>query len=189
MENEMLMVRNAKKDLRYFDLLYRKYFPKINNFVYHRVQDDGIKNEIVSNVFFNAMKKISHFRYFESRKSSFSSWLYRIAVNEVNQYYRDRKKEKKMSEILRWNDLPTDSDDDRDEEFKLIDEALKKFPQEQQNLIVLRFYEKLRYREIAEIMKKKEVTVKVQIHRILKKLKSNLEGDPRWSNLKKDYLI
>jgi len=184
-----MIVKNAKKDLRYFDLLYRKYFPKINDFVYHRVQDEAIKNEIVSNVFFKAMKKLSYFRYFESKKSSFSSWLYRIAVNEINQYYRERKREQKMNEKLLWNDVDSDSNENWDEEFKLIDEKLKEFPEEQQNLIILRFYEKLRYKEIAEIYKKKEVTVKVQIHRILKKLKSNLEGDPRWSNLKKDYLI
>jgi hypothetical protein len=39
LESEPKRILRAKKDLSEFDSLYREYFPKINNFVYHRVED------------------------------------------------------------------------------------------------------------------------------------------------------
>lgn len=98
------MIR-AKKDLKEFDYLYRKYFPKINNFVFHRVNNESDRHEIVSNVFFKAMKKISLFHYLDSCKCSFSSWLYRITVNEINQFYRDQKRSRKIIDTYVFNQV------------------------------------------------------------------------------------
>jgi len=44
-------IKKAKQDRESFEFLYSKYFPKINNFVFHRVKDKCIKEEIVSNTF------------------------------------------------------------------------------------------------------------------------------------------
>ena len=103
MDKEREKVIRAKSDLKEFDYLYRKYFPKINNFVFHRVNYESDRHEIVSNVFYRAMKKLNMFRYFDSRKSSFSAWLYRIAVNEINQFYRNQKRSEKIVQMYEFN--------------------------------------------------------------------------------------
>ena len=143
----------------------------MNNFVFHRVNDEAVRNEVVSNVFFKAMKRLSLFRFLDSRKCSFSSWLYRIAVNEVNQFYRNMKRENKIRESVKWN---TVDGEEIQFNYEVIKRKIAGFKTDEQNLIALRFFEKLSYREIAEIYSKKEGAIKVQMHRLLKKLRMNI---------------
>jgi len=169
LESEKKRILRAKKDLKDFDFLYRKYFPKINNFVFHRVESEAIRNDVVSNVFYKAMNKLSFFRFIDSRKCSFSAWLYRIAVNEVNQYYRNLKRENRMIEMSLANPQ-TNSELN----YELVREKMKLLSSEDQNLIALKYFEKLKNAEIAEIYQKKEGAIKVQIHRTMNKLRSIL---------------
>jgi len=53
---------------------------------------------------------------------------------------------------------------------------MQKLSDKDQTIIVLRFFEKLKHQEIAEILQKKEGTVKVRLHRALNRLRENLEG-------------
>ena len=174
MDTERNSIIRAKKDLQEFDYLYRKYYPIMNNFVFHRVNDEAVRNEIVSNVFFKAMKRLALFRFLDSRKCSFSSWLYRIAVNEVNQFYRNVKREDRIREMVKWN---TVDGDEIQFNYEVIQRKIAVFKTDEQNLITLRFFEKLSYREIADICNKKEGAIKVQMHRLLKKLRCDVEKE------------
>jgi RNA polymerase sigma-70 factor (ECF subfamily) len=174
LDTEKNRIIKAKKDLQEFDYLYRKYYPIMNNFIFHRVNDEAVRNEIVSNVFFKAMKRLSLFRFLDSRKCSFSSWLYRIAVNEVNQFYRNVKRENKIRDSVKWN---TVDGDDIQFNYEIVQRKIAAFKIDEQNLITLRFFEKLSYKEIAEIYNKKEGTIKVQMHRLLRKLRMNIEKE------------
>ena len=175
MDSERRIIARAKKDIREFDFLYRKYFPKINSFVYHRViEDDQIKNEIISNVFFKAMNKLHLYRFLDSKKCSFSSWLYRIAVNEINQFYRNRKRNAKINQEYLINQVPVAKSYP---DFEIVRKKMKILTTEEQNLVTLRFFEKMKYREIAEILKKNENAVKVRMHRIINKLRDALQEE------------
>lgn len=174
METERERIIKAKKDISEFDYLYSKYFPRINNYIFHRVKDEAVSNEIVSNVFFKAMKKLSYFRFFQSRKSSFSSWLYRIAMNEINQYFRDRKRETVIQKKVNWNYV---KGKEIELDYEHLQAQLQKLNSNDQNLITLRFFEKLSYNEIAEILQEKEGTIKVRMHRLLKKIRSKIEKE------------
>lgn len=174
METERERIIKAKKDISEFDYLYSKYFPRINNYIFHRVKDEAVSNEIVSNVFFKAMKKLSYFRFFQSRKSSFSSWLYRIAMNEINQYFRDRKRETVIQKKVNWNYV---KGKEIELDYEHLQAQLQKLNSNDQNLITLRFFEKLGYNEIAEVLQEKEGTIKVRMHRLLKKIRSKIEKE------------
>ncbi len=172
LESEKRRILRAKKDLKDFDFLYRKYFPKINNFVFHRVENEAIRNDIVSNVFYKAMKKLTFFRFINSKKCSFSSWLFRIAVNEINQYYRNLKRENKIMEMSLANPQTNSKLD-----YELVKEKMKNLSFDEQNLIAFKYFEKMKNAEIAEIYNKKEGAIKVQIHRTINKLRSILEKE------------
>lgn len=174
MDQEREKVIRAKTDLKEFDYLYRKYFPKINNFVFHRVNNESDRQEIVSNVFFKAMKKLSLFRYLDSKNSSFSAWLYRIAVNEINQFYRNQKRGERIMEMHEFNHV---EGSDMGISFELVQSKLQMFKQEDQNLIALKYYEKLSYKELGEIYKKSEGAMKVKTHRLLSRLRESLEKE------------
>ena len=174
MDREREMILKAKKDINQFDYLYSKYYPKINRFIFHRVKEESVRNEIVSNVFFKAMKRLTIFRFYDSRNCGFSSWLYRIALNELSQYFYERKREKKIHDNFEWN-LPKGKSIEID--FSIVEKFLIELEPNEQNLISLRFYEKLNYAEIGEILRKKEGAVKVQMHRLLKKLRKRIEKE------------
>jgi RNA polymerase sigma-70 factor, ECF subfamily len=174
LDSEREIIKRAKKNIGDFDMLYEMYFPKINNFVYHRVYDDAVKNEIVSNVFFKAMKKLNLFRFLDSKKCTFSSWLYRIAVNEINQYFRDRKRDRTLVDKF-INKQPDKGDPVID--FKIVKQKMTVLSTEEQNLIALKYFEKLKHKEISEIYKISESNVKVRLHRAMKKLRYELKDE------------
>jgi RNA polymerase sigma-70 factor (ECF subfamily) len=172
---ERELVKKAKKDIQAFDELYRIYYPKINNFVFHRTYNEDVRNEIVSNVFYKAMKNIYRFRFMDSSRCSFSSWLYRIAVSEVNQYYRDRKRDWKLA-LRKSREMPEEPTV-YPYQFEFVKSCLSRLSPFEQNLIALKYFEKKPYKELSEIFGKKENALKVKMHRSLKKLKNILEQE------------
>ena len=63
--------------------------------------------------------------------------------------------------------------------FEIVRKKIETFNLEEQNLIALRFFEKLSYKDIAEISKKKEGTIKVKMHRLLNKLRESLKRESK----------
>jgi len=174
LDQERKRVIRAKQDLSEFDYLYRKYFPMINNFAFHRVNNESDRREIVSNVFFKAMKKISLFQYLDSRRCSFSAWLYRIAVNEINQYYRNQKRGDKLVEIYQFNQV---EGTEMGISYDLVKQKLEEIPPDERNLVALKYFEKLSYKELGEIYKKSEGAMKVKLHRIMNKLRESINKE------------
>ena len=174
MNIEREKVIRAKTDLKEFDYLYRKYFPIMNNFVFHRVNNEADRQEIVSNIFFKAMKKLSLFRFLDSRTCSFSSWLYRIAVNEINQFYRNRKRSEKIVDMYKFNQV---DGSEMGISYELVRAKLHDFKPEDQNLIALKYFEKLSYKELGEIYKKSEGAMKVKMHRLMSRLRDSIEKE------------
>lgn len=175
MEAEKKIILKAKKDIKSFDIIYRKYYPKINNFVFHRVNGEAEKNDIISNVFFKAMKRLPLYRFKDSRNCAFSSWLFKIAVNEINQYYRNIKREERIKNNLKNNPQPV-SQTLSEIDFDIVKEKMRNLSLYEQHLISLRFFEKMKNKEIAQILGKKEGTIKVQVHRTINKLRKLLRA-------------
>src|SRR5256885_17148405 len=84
-EDEQALVERAKRDPNAFGELYDRYLLQIYRFVYSRVRDQTIAEDVTSEVFMKALKSIG--RYQDTGKP-FSAWLYQIAVNSVADRYR-----------------------------------------------------------------------------------------------------
>ncbi len=166
--NDKEMVMRAKKDISAFDALYEEYMPRIFRFVKLRVQQRDVAEEIVSNVFFKAMSKINLFRW---QSIPFSAWLYRIAISEISNYFRKEKKIKKIEDVyIREESIPKSETNNFSLSF--IHKYINELSQKDQDLITLRFFEKKSFAEISAILGKKENTLRVNIHRALKKLEN-----------------
>src|SRR6266403_1933487 len=85
MPEEQALVERAKTDPRAFGDLYDHYYPKISGYILHRVGDVAAAQDVTSGVFFKAMNNLPKFQW---RGVPFSAWLYRIAANEINSYFR-----------------------------------------------------------------------------------------------------
>lgn len=167
--DDQQLVLLAQKDRNAFGLIYEKYFERIYLFAYKRVQDEAKAGDICQEAILKAMFNIEKY---ENRGAPFTAWLYRIASNEVNLFFRKSKKilsveiqEKDLKDIM--VEISLQKIDDQD---KLIS-ALNSLKPEHSEIIDLRFFMRYSYKEIAEFYNITEANAKMRVYRILDRLK------------------
>ena len=170
-EEEEFLILRSQADPEAFRPLYEKYFKKIFLFVLHRVGDKLLAADITSQVFLKALINI---KKFEFRGLPFSAWLFRIALNECNDYFRKSSRyrivtiEDENVELL-YEDLTFES---RQEDLRRqLPVILQKLSVEELQLIELRFFEQRPFKEVADIIGVTETYAKVKVYRVLQKMK------------------
>jgi RNA polymerase sigma-70 factor (ECF subfamily) len=180
---EKELVERAQRDPEGFGKLYDQYYSQIFNYVLRRVANIEIAQDITSEAFFKALNNLRQFHW---RNVPFSSWLYRIAINQITDYFRKGKQEMfSLEEIpdsitpsnpsIESEVLEAEEELRRHEDFLLLHENISKLPIKYQDVITLRFFENKQIKEIGEILGKREGTIKSLLHRGLKKLKKLME--------------
>ncbi len=175
LENERKLVEAAKQDSSRFAELYDKYFDAIYRYIYRRVSDQETVEDLVSQTFYDAL---SHLKSYQFRGFPFSSWLYKIAHNNVLKFYRNNSKYQKvdLEEIAELKDGNEDTTELAKslEEKEYVQNALDKMEFEEREIVRLKYFEEVSNIEIAEIMGISANNVGVKLFRVLKKLKSLL---------------
>jgi RNA polymerase sigma-70 factor (ECF subfamily) len=177
------LVKRARRDPDAFGELYDQYYSRIFNYVLRRVANLEIAQDITSEVFFKALKNLGQFHW---RNVPFSSWLYRIAINQITDYFRKGKHEmfslEEVSEPISNSSLSAETEVIKAEEelkkhedFLILHQSISRLPIKYQDVITLRFFENKQIKEIGEILGKREGTIKSLLHRGLKKIKKLME--------------
>ena len=152
-----------------FEFLYSEYFEKIYNFIYYRVSHRETAEDLASLTFIKALESINCFK---TEHGFFSSWLYRIARNNVIDHYRTKKE---IDDIDVHTELKSDdhTEENIDIKYKMekVDKYIKELTTEQREILVMRVWDQLSYREIAKIVGKSEENCKVIFSRCLKVIK------------------
>ena len=178
-EQERELVERAKNNTAAFSELYDQYYSQIFGYVLKRTASIEVSQDVTSEAFFKALKNLRQFRW---RGVPFSSWLYRIATNEIANYFTKSKpwqfSLEEVSNSINSSDpstgtelLQADAELRRHEEFLALHENISKLQLKYQEVIVLRFFEDKQLKEIGEILGKREGTVKSLLHRGLEKLR------------------
>ena len=162
-DEESLVKRAKQQDEESFARLYEEYFDKIYRYVALKVGDKMEAEDITQQVFLKAIKSISSFKW---KGHPFSAWLFRIAHNQVVDYYR--KSKKRVSVALEENLIAADDDPSEIFERKLdiekLASATKKLTLAQQEVISLRFAAEMPINQVAQVMGKSEGAVKALQH-------------------------
>ena len=165
----------AAEDKAAFAELYERYLPKIYNYVYYRVGNRHDAEDLTSKVFFRAL---SHIANYVDQGVPFQAWLYRIAHNLVANWHRDQGRRKIIAlEDYVAGGLQTDAPDgmaEAKEAQRNMLEAVRRLPQDRQQLLLLKFIEGLSNAEIGEIMDRSEGAIKSLYHRTLLALRDDL---------------
>ncbi|MEO1383906.1 MAG: sigma-70 family RNA polymerase sigma factor, partial [Bacteroidota bacterium] len=114
-----------------------------------------------------------HLKNYKFQGVPFSAWLYRIAMNEVNQFFRQSKNQRTISmEKSQLADIIQEVEEGKSEEniWRMV-EALQELSPEEVQLIEFRYFERIPFKEIALIYGITENNAKVRVHRLLAKLK------------------
>lgn len=169
-ENEI--VERSKRDPRAFGELYEKYFDRIYYYLLRQIDDEDTAGDLCSQTFVNVLNHLSRYEF---RGLPFSAWLYKIAANEVNKFYRKNKGKKIYSlEEVKVRELVERSEEDWDEEIiQRLLTYLKDLPTDMLQVLELRFFEDKDFREIAFILDITESGAKMRTYRALDKLRKN----------------
>ena len=170
LQKEWDVIRAAQKDPAMFRPLYDQYFECIFRFVYRRTSNESQASDICSQVFLKAMQQINKYQF---KGVPFSAWLYRIASNEVAQYFRNVHKNRVISlETSHISGLVEEMEVSQKESYQnAMIQALDELKETDVQLIEMRFFEQRPFKEIAEIIGITESNAKVKTYRILEKLK------------------
>ncbi len=177
--NEQLLSENeiieaAKKNSKRFEPIYKKYHEQIFRYVYQRMDDKEQAFDVTSQVFLKAITKLHKYEF---KGVPFSSWLYRIAMSEVYQFLKDNNAHRTINvDTMGLSEMIEEMDDnDRDEEKQMLIKVIGELPEEELQIIEMRYFEKRSYREIGEILGIAENNAKVKTFRIVGKLKKSFQ--------------
>ena len=170
--NESEVIALAQKDSKHFGILYDKYFDQIFRFVFKRLGGkEAIAGDLTQQTFIKAMANIVKY---EDRGFPLSSWLYRIAQNEVSMFFRNEKKTFAVS--INENQLSDMANEAEIEGYMSIEQQEKlivlmnNMEEEQLELIELRFFQGFSFKQIADIYNISEANAKMRTYRILERL-------------------
>jgi RNA polymerase sigma-70 factor (ECF subfamily) len=170
------LVELAKTDQDAFGEIYERYVKKIYNYIYYRTSNQHDAEDLTARVFFRAM---SHIENYVDKGVPFQAWLYRIAHNLVANWHRDRGRRKiiPLDEFVASSlsaESPDRAAEDEEEREQLL-QAIRRLPPERQQLLVLKFVERLSNAEIGEVMDRTEGAIKSLYHRTLLALRDDLQ--------------
>ena len=169
-EEEYQWIANAKLCPSNFAPLYQKYYRKIYNYIEKRMQNKDLSCDITSQVFSNALQRIHSY---ENKGYSFGAWLYKIAHNEMCQEYRNCQKNKLVDfdENLFKSMISHVENTELEDKLIFLESALKKVKRKYLQIIELRYFENLSFKEIGIQLEISENTAKVRCFRAIDKLK------------------
>ena len=171
------LVLRARTDADALGQLYDLYYERIFRFCVYRLFSREAAEDVTSTVFLQVARRI---RDFPGRtEQDFRSWLYAIAANQANAYLRKTSRRKRLLDEAAGSAPSNGTENDGNLsslDWPRLYEAILKLKPEHQTIITLRFFEDLNFGQIAQILKVREATVRVTLHRIIKKLRNHLQS-------------
>ncbi|MBN1991449.1 MAG: sigma-70 family RNA polymerase sigma factor [Anaerolineae bacterium] len=173
--DEATLIEQAKTDPEAFGQLYELHVEKIYNYIYYRVGNRHEAEDLTAKVFYRAL---NHIPRYKNNGAPFAAWLYRIAHNLVANWHRDHSRRQIVA--LENVKLAGEGQEnpyhaaERTNERELLLAAIQELPPERQQLLTLKFIQKMSNAEIGQVMGRSEGAIKSLYHRTLTSLKKLL---------------
>jgi RNA polymerase sigma-70 factor (ECF subfamily) len=181
-EDSSLVQETLEGNQLSFQLLIERYQERIFGLVRHYTRSAVEVEDIVQDTFIKAFRKLSTFQH----QSSFSTWLYRIAVNTSLDFLKRAGRnpvqavedpetlspsiESGQTQVI----LPPDSRMEREEVARVTHETLEELPEIFRTVLVLREFEDLSYQEMADLLGLSIGTVESRLFRARARFKEAL---------------
>jgi RNA polymerase sigma-70 factor (ECF subfamily) len=177
--DESALVERAKTDQKAFGELYERYVTRIYNYIYYRTGNHQDAEDLTARVFQRALQ---HIGSYVDRGVPFSAWLYRIAHNLVVNWHRDRGRRKvvpldDMLFIPFSSQAPEHLAERNEQQAELL-RAIRRLPDDRQQLLILKYVDRLSNAQIGQIMGRSEGAIKSLYHRTLISLRDHLDHQP-----------
>lgn len=182
--SEEQLINEIKKNPERFRSVYDAHYQRIFNYCLKRTNDFNASKDIAAETFLKAFLNIQRFKW---KGIPLVSWLYRIATNETNLHFRSKKyrptvlselgsiqaTQVSKPDLLKEKEM-AERELQRHETFLKVHETVAKLPIKYQEVIALKYFERLKIREISKVLDKPEGTVKSLLSRGINLLKQQL---------------
>ena len=185
-DDEMLVAQFKSGSQKAFDELMKRYERRIFGYLLRSVRNYEDAEELTLEVFFKAYRALNSWE----PKAKFSTWLYTIASNLSIDYHRSKSRKPVFiledEDVIEKRLVATDISSNPEkhledkERGRIIREAVDELSSKQKAVFMLTRYEGLQIKEVAETLGIAEGTVKIHLHRAMKKLQTILR--PLWEN-------
>jgi len=160
-------------DAECFARIVDMFSSRCYGYFYRLTGNNDISDELLSELFVKLVEKIGSYK-----GGSFESWLFKIASNIFHDHLRSKQRRKKLLET-QIEQFETGSTEPKRSEGELADKLqiqLGRLDEDTRELIMLRFYSELSFKEIAQIRAEPIGTTLAKTHRALSKLREYMEG-------------
>ena len=155
MEDKELIYKIQHGNKELLEILIEKYYDDIYRFCYYKTGNSSLSYDLTQETFLKLIKYIGTYKH----RGKFKSYLITIAMNVCNTYFDENKVE--LEEL---------DDNQRIEQKNSIDKALKELPEKQKEVIILKYYEDLKIKDISKILDEKVPTIKSRLKQGIEKL-------------------
>lgn len=169
-----LVDRSIQGDADAFGELYEHYVGEIYRYFYHHVGDPAEAEDLAERTFLKVWQSIGRYRW---QGKPFTAWLYTLAHNEMVDHFRAKRPRAPLDERQPYHGAGPDDLVIRQQTYADVRLALNHLTPDQRQLIILKFYMDKDNREIAQIMGKKEGTIRALQMRALAALRRHLQRE------------
>lgn len=169
-EEEQGIMHRARDDLTAFAPIYEQYFAQVYSYCLRRVDNAQEAEDLSSLIFSRALRNVQGYQ-----DGSVRAWLFTIAHNTIVNHYRDRKQKVSLDDTRIQLADESHSPDEaflHNERAESIREIVATLPPDEQELLALKVNGGLSAEEIGKVLGKKSGTVRVTLHRIIKRLRA-----------------
>jgi RNA polymerase sigma factor (sigma-70 family) len=167
LSDEILMEKVITGNLDFMKSLYERYANQILNYFFRLTRNYEDSQDLVQNVFLRIMQ----YRKAFNQNRIFKSWIFQIARNVFNNYYTGKKETIRNVENFDEQSFEYDEGLKQVNDDETLFRSISKLPKDYQELIVLSKFNKLKYKEIAEIYETTEASVKNKLYRAMDNLR------------------
>ena len=159
-----------------FNDLYEGQYRKLYAHIYNKLLNKELAEDMTHEVFLSVYQNMESF---DETKASINTWLYCIANNRLKNYYRDKKDNSDIDDLMEV--IPSDEDSPMEQAYyleelrSLVAELLEELPERQRQLIIYTYFEGLNSKEVADKMGISSGNVRITLMRGIDKLREKME--------------
>jgi RNA polymerase sigma-70 factor, ECF subfamily len=168
------LVVAARQDPQVFGELYLLYAQPVFRYLYSRIGSFPEAEDATAQTFLAALERFPNYRH----TGYFASWLFSIARHKGMDYFRRQRKQAALDEAEL---IPSEANllqqVIKTERIKALSKLIEALPEEERELIRLRYVAELSFAEIGHLLRQKEDTVKKSLYRLLARLKAQADKE------------
>ncbi len=159
-----------------FAELYEEYLPRVFRYIRYKVNNTQVAEDLTSTTF---EKALTNFSKFSEDKASFPTWIFSISRNTVIDYYRAQGRKHTVSldeaKEIESKDPSPEEELLKKEERQKLQMCLQQLPEDEQEIIHLKFAAELNNRQIAKMLGLSESNVGTKLYRTVRKLRDGFQ--------------